>query len=502
MDKRFTQIASSGLLLTSATAVFTLLPTLLPSDRIQLGGVMKPLEGLLLQAAIAETSDEVVRVRVYNEAIPAVVSIETATGSGSGSIISSDGLILTNAHVVGRETTVQVKLDDGREFTGDVIAYGEPGLDLAAVQLQDARNLPTIPLATSRAVSVGQTAFAIGNPFGQFQGTLTVGIVSRIDRENNLIQTDAAINPGNSGGPLLNSNGEVIGVNTSIFTTDRGSGNIGIGFAIPIEPVQSFLAAVDNGTAARVWEQFANTQPITANGVAVQGNLDAESNRLESDDSYFNAYTFDARAGQTFTVEMFSQEVNSYLIVLGPDGDDIAQDDDSGGSSNARLNLQAPMSGQYTILANTFNPGEQGAFNLRLSPSQNTATVRPNPLPPIPAPTPTPVPPPASTGLILQEEGTLGPNSNVLSTDGSLYQEYSFYGTAGQTITITLESSQFDTFLILLGPSGQDLGQNDDISPNNRNSALTVRLPVTGTYRAIANAYDNTGRGNYRLTIR
>lgn len=439
------------------------------------------LNDLGLQPAHAQSNDEAVRVRVYQQASPAVVSIETPTGTGSGSIVRRDGLVLTNAHVVQGTRTATVRLEDGRTFQGEVIAFGEPGLDLAAIKIEGVDNLPVIPIAASDNVNVGQTAFAIGNPFGQFQGTLTVGIVSRIDRDRGLIQTDAAINPGNSGGPLLNSQGELIGVNVSIFTTGRDSGNIGIGFAIPVSRVQPFLVAVREGRAPREWSRFARVSPISVNGTTVSDVLDAASNVLESDNSYFNAYTFQVEQGQRITIDMLSTELDAYLILLDPNGQDVAQDDDSGGNTNARLIVTAPSSGTYTVLANSYAAGEMGRYQLRVTASQAQ---------------------PSQAGLILREEGVLGPGASVLQSDGSLYREHSFYGQAGQTVTVSMESNEFDTYLILIGPNEQVIEQNDDIGPNTLNSAITVTLPTTGTYRAIANAYDSSGRGRYLIQVR
>lgn len=461
---------------------------------VLLADVIVPAPTRLGARGVAQAQDiEEVNVRVYRQASPAVVSIQTQTGTGSGSIISPDGLILTNAHVVSNARQVRVILADGRRLDGEVIAFAEGGLDLAAVRVQ-AQNLPTVPLANPGSVEVGQRAFAIGTPFGQFQGTFTTGIVSRLDTNRGLIQTDAAINPGNSGGPLLNSQGQMIGVNSAIFSPRGTSGNTGIGFAISMDRVQPFLVAVREGRAPRTAQQAPqlgggpNARRITLNGTPVQGVLSSSSGVLSSDGSFFNAYTFQGQAGQEVTIEMTSREVNPYLILLRPDGSDLAQDNDSAGDRNARLTAVLPETGLYTILANTFEAGETGRYRLSAitGAGSGTATTPPSP----------------NTRVLLQVEGSLGPNSLVWAEDNSLYQEYALDGRAGQTVTITMESIEFDTYLILLDANGRVVGQNDDESPTSTNSRLTVTLPRTGTYRIIANAYDRNGRGRYVLTVR
>lgn len=436
-----------------------------------------------LHAALAQDAEEAINVRVYRAASPAVVAIETATGTGSGIIIRPDGLVLTNAHVVSGSETVTVKLSDGREMEGRVVGYGEGGLDLAAVQVQgNARNLPTVEVADPGSVEVGQRAFAIGSPFG-FQGTFTTGIVSRVDRDRGLIQTDTAINPGNSGGPLLNSRGELIGINSAIFSPSDG--NVGIGFAIAADRIQPFLVALDEGRAPQTPQQsplLAGGQPaqrlaLAEAPVEVEGKLSDESSVLPSDNSYFDAYTFEGTAGQRVLVEMSSEDLNSYLILLSPGGDNIAQDDDSAGNKDSRLEVTLPEDGIYTILANTYSAGEIGDYTLNLA----TSGISP---------------------ILLKEEGSLGPNSQILQSDGSPFQEHVFPGRAGQTVTISLESEDFDPFLIVVGPDDQVIGQNDDASARTLNSLLTVTLPATGSYRIIANAYDRAGQGNYILTVR
>lgn len=157
-------------------------------------------------------------------------------GTGSGFIISSDGRLVTNAHVVSGADTVEVTLKDGRKYDGKVLGV-DPVTDVAAVKI-GATNLPVVKYANSDRLIPGQWAIAIGNPLG-LDNTVTVGIVSATGRSSsqigisdkrvNFIQTDAAINPGNSGGPLLNDRGEVIGINTAIRADAQG-----LGFAIPI----------------------------------------------------------------------------------------------------------------------------------------------------------------------------------------------------------------------------------------------------------------------------
>ncbi|PMB40473.1 serine protease [Fischerella thermalis CCMEE 5330] len=158
-------------------------------------------------------------------------------GTGSGFILSTNGEILTNAHVVANTDTVQVTLKDGRTFEGKVMGV-DPMTDVAVVKIP-AKQLPNVKLGNSQNLIPGQWAIAIGNPLG-LDNTVTIGIISATDRTSSqvgvpdkrvsFIQTDAAINPGNSGGPLLNSQGEVIGVNTAIRADAQG-----LGFAIPIE---------------------------------------------------------------------------------------------------------------------------------------------------------------------------------------------------------------------------------------------------------------------------
>lgn len=198
-------------------------------------------------SALAQSNgEEQASIDVYRSASPAVVTIKTGRSSGSGSIVSPEGLILTNEHVIraARGGQVSVNTTTGKPYTGQVIAVDRRN-DLALVRLNTKDRFPTVRLANPKNIQVGQRVFAIGSPFG-LSGTLTTGILSRISPDGDL-QTDAALNPGNSGGPLLNSRGELIGVNKAILSPG-GRGNIGIGFATSATVAQSFIAQNRNRT--------------------------------------------------------------------------------------------------------------------------------------------------------------------------------------------------------------------------------------------------------------
>jgi len=177
-------------------------------------------------------------------------------GMGSGSILDKNGYILTNNHVVGKADKIMVKLNSGEEVEAKLIGTDPPS-DIAVIKIEG-DTLPVLPYGDSDQMDVGESVIAIGNPFGLAQ-TVTFGIISAKGRSNigitdyeDFIQTDAAINPGNSGGPLINLRGEIIGVNTAIFT--RNGGYQGIGFAVPIKMARSIMEdLINKGSVSRGW---------------------------------------------------------------------------------------------------------------------------------------------------------------------------------------------------------------------------------------------------------
>lgn len=193
--------------------------------------------------------------RFFGGRMPQEPRERRAESRGSGVIVSPDGYILTNNHVVEGATHVKVSFNDQREFPAKVIGTDKP-TDVAVLKI-DQRNLPVLPLSDSSRAQVGDVVLAIGNPFALGQ-TVTMGIVSAtgrgglgIEQYEDFIQTDAAINPGNSGGALINTRGELVGINTAILAGD-GGGNQGIGFAIPINLVHNIMDQIlKNGKVTR-----------------------------------------------------------------------------------------------------------------------------------------------------------------------------------------------------------------------------------------------------------
>src|ERR1700675_1311905 len=227
--------------------------------------------------------DEVLNVKIYSQAAPAVANIVTRTleydvfmepipgeGAGSGFVIDPRGYILTNFHVVQGAQNISVTLGDRSHYDAKFIGADERN-DIALVKIDPKdRKLPALTMGDSDGLQVGQRVLAIGNPFG-FQSTLTTGVVSALGRTvqtgqstviDGAIQTDAAINQGNSGGPLLNSHGEVIGINSAIYTPSGTTA--GIGFAIPVNTAKRI--AHDLMTEGRVRQAFLGAQTLEVGG--------------------------------------------------------------------------------------------------------------------------------------------------------------------------------------------------------------------------------------------
>ena len=195
----------------------------------------------------ATSKDEQENINVYKVASPAVVSIKSQAGSGTGCIVDPAGIVVTNKHVIGYNNVVKICLTETSCYSANIIDVDND--DLALLRINANIKFPFIKLGDSSQIEVGQRVLAIGNPFG-LEKTLTTGIISRIDYKLSRIQTDASINPGNSGGPLLNSRGELIGINQAIVNPS-GRSSAGIGFAIPSNTVKRLLVLSQNARVVK-----------------------------------------------------------------------------------------------------------------------------------------------------------------------------------------------------------------------------------------------------------
>ncbi|HEY6332407.1 MAG TPA: trypsin-like peptidase domain-containing protein [Blastocatellia bacterium] len=277
--------AKQLIFLTVLTAILSALVVVFTQKALVKSGGSISLEPVAI-ADPSVASEEQNNIDIYRAVSPGVVNITSSgysrnfwgyfpsQGTGSGSILDLEGHILTNYHVIQNASKLEVQIENDK-YPARVIGIDRDN-DLAVIKVDAPRNkLTVVRLGTSTGLQVGQKVLAIGNPFG-LQRTMTTGIISGLERPlhdpvagrtiDGAIQTDASINPGNSGGPLLNSHGEMIGINTAIFspTGGEGSGSIGIGFAVPVDLAKRTIPdLISKGYVARPWLGFSTT-PLNA----------------------------------------------------------------------------------------------------------------------------------------------------------------------------------------------------------------------------------------------
>lgn len=402
----------------------------------------------------------------------AVVYIQTERGSGSGVVIDSSGLIITNAHVVEGTRQVKVQLQ-GRMVDAEVVSMGSSQcLDLALLRVQGQRNLPALEFADADSIATRQEIYAIGYPGGIPTASASVvqGIISNIHPVQGFLQLDAALNPGNSGGAIVDEDMKLLGIATSRLTPYSE----GINFAVSIDKVQAFVEAYYQEMAFPIGQFVipgsgadALPQTLALNGREVSGNLEPTDNRYCEDMSAADLYSFEAEAGQAVMLEMVSSQIATYLMLVAPDGRVIAQSNSQERDRSAVLMEKLPQSGTYTVIANTINTADVTApYQLR-----------------------------ASTPLLVEEDA-LDSSTPPCTEAGHLCRSYFFEGQTNQTITIFF-LSEFTPYLELLDPNGQLLGsgQVDD------QGWLEVDLPTDGWYQLLISNVEASDRGNFLLSV-
>jgi serine protease Do len=306
-------------------------------------------------------------------------------GQGSGFIISKDGYILTNNHVVGDVDKITVELKDGRKFENAKLIGTDPDSEVALIKI-DGDNFPVLPMGNSDNIEIGDWVIAIGNPFG-LNETVTVGVISAVGRSNvhiaayeDFIQTDAAINPGNSGGPLINLDGQVIGINTAIFS--QSGGYMGIGFAIPINMARNIEQQLkENGKVTRGYLgiygqdltpdmaellQLKNSQGVIvasvekgspADKAGLENHdvlLEMNGKKIESYDTFRNDVAV-MKPGNNLRLTVLRNGKNVEInVTLGERPKEIAQGDQSNGQQNSQESLGITVQNVTKDLADQF----------------------------------------------------------------------------------------------------------------------------------------------------
>jgi S1-C subfamily serine protease len=283
-------VAAAGGLGESKTVVTTVqeAPTaVVPSNASQrTGGALTPHQVYVKDApGVAFVTSTIVQ-KTESPFLFGGESQRQGTATGSGIVIDSNGTILTNYHVVENAVKVTVSFEKGKTLEAQVVGK-DPSNDLAVLRIHpDGITLHPLTLGNSSAAQVGDPVYAIGNPF-DLERTLTTGVVSALQRQitapngftiNNVLQTDAPINPGNSGGPLLNTAGDVIGINSQIETGGSSTGSVGIGFAVPINTAKSEIAQLEKGGTVR--GAYLGLTSLTVDGSLSALNLPVSSGAL------------------------------------------------------------------------------------------------------------------------------------------------------------------------------------------------------------------------------
>jgi serine protease Do len=397
---------------------------------------------------------------VYRLVQPSVVyiSAETSEGTaqGSGVILSADGLIITNAHVIEDAEKITVELNDRRKVEAEVVSVGHSDCtDLALLRLPNQTNLPTIALGNPSSSQHGQSVFAIGYPEGIKPASITEGLISNIDNQKGLLQTSAVINGGNSGGALVNSRGELLGINTFTLRDTEA-----MAFAIDTNSVNAFVRSAQNKLSPNLGQMIQSQSGVATtlmrNGVAIEGRLQQDDAMFCADESVADVYTFQTQADQSVILEMSSDTIQPYMMLLGPDGKVVAK---SGKSQDKQTKLYGKLSkaGTYTVIANSQVAKQFGRYAVR-------------------AVTPT---------LLRQSELSVGDS-----------QTYSFSATANQRVAIeVMTEGDFRPFIQIIDSAKRVMweGQWQD--------TIALTLPQSGAYQLMVSTANLQSGGSFTAVI-
>jgi serine protease Do len=397
---------------------------------------------------------------VYRRVQPSVVyiSAETSEGTaqGSGVILSADGLIITNAHVIEDAEKITVELNDRRKVEAEVVSVGHSECtDLALLRLPNQTNLPTIALGNPNNSQHGQSVFAIGYPKGIKPASITEGLISNLDGQGGVLQTSAIINPGNSGGALVNERGELLGINTRKRTDAEA-----MGFAIDTNVVNAFVQGAQNKLAPNLGQMIQSRSGVattlTRNGVVVEGRLQRDDAMLCTDESVADVYTFQAQADQSVILEMSSDTIQPYMMLLGPDGKVVAKSEKSQ-DKQTKLYGKLSKAGTYTVLANSQVANQFGRYAVR-----------------------------AVTPMLLRQ-------SEISMGDSQIY---SFNGTADQRVAIeVMAEGDFHPFIQIVDSAKRVIWEGQ------WQKTIELTLPQSGAYQLMVSTANLQSGGSFMAVV-
>ncbi|NEQ44309.1 MAG: trypsin-like serine protease [Leptolyngbya sp. SIOISBB] len=360
----------------------------------------------------------------------------------------------------------------GHRYNASVVSMGDSRcLDLALIQIEGVQNLPTVSFGDTDSIYKTQAIYAIGFPFGNgispVEATITRGIVSNIHSEIGRVQLDGPINPGNSGGPVVNDNGDLIGIATS------GRGN-DVNFAVSVDKVIAFVEAYQNGIFVPA-EIMVGSQPddgslsenISFDGRGIQGLFQNQDSRFCGDGSLADLYTFEAKAGESIMLDMISQDLGSFLFLFAPNGNLIARSGNQDRNQAAVILEKLPQTGTYTVVANAAAQGQTGHYQLQ------------------------------GTQPILVENGAIYSSDRPCFEDGQRCLSYQFQGSAQQAITLLLHHADFDPYIMLIDPAGEVVSQ----APTDRQTTANFVLNQDGWYTVVIGTSQPEESGNFIVSV-
>jgi serine protease Do len=325
--------------------------------------------------SLTATTGEQDRIGLFERSKDAVVTIKTDGGTGSGFLISKDGLVVTNKHVVKNEEAqvadkVTVVLADGTEIAANVLGVSRHQ-DLALIRIPKQSRLKFLNLAKPETIKVGQNVYALGSPLG-IENVFTAGVLNKIDKSTFDLYHDARINHGNSGGPLLNSRGEVIGVNYRGKTGQADDTTISV--AIKIDRVHEVIANYkgkhSNFISIANIDKRTKLVALPTTGKAIAGSFKA-GDEADERNIHHRGYMLKGRANHKLTIEMSSKQIDPVLALYFVDAktnestEIHANSGVSPQNANAKISIVLPRDGNYVVIAKTFQPQETGNYQIK-----------------------------------------------------------------------------------------------------------------------------------------